>query len=100
MNVDGAGHDDLVRNVVCLVRSTARRRIDDASVADEDIADGISTVFRIDYTSTGKARQHGRAVGSAVLMLPRTLDTDIALLGLLALTAESVAVARRCSTAS
>src|SRR5262245_45316001 len=85
---------------MCLVRNPSGRRIDDASVADEDIPDRIPTVVRIDYASTGKTDQHGRAAGSAAVILPITLATDIAALGLVALAAASVAVAARCSTAS
>src|SRR5262245_20863740 len=85
---------------MCLVRRAGRRRIDYASVTNENIPDGIATVLRIDHASACETGQHGLAAGNAARILPITIATDIAVLGFLALTAESDAVDARCSTAS
>ena len=81
MDVDGARHDDLVGNVITLIDRAASRRVHDAAIADENVANRVAPIGRIDHMTAGKTGQHGCAAGSFVMILSRTLATDAAASG-------------------
>ena len=76
MDVDSARHDDLVGNVIGLVDRATGRRVHNEAVADEKVSNFVATIGRIDNVTAGKTDQHGRATGSFVMILPRTLATE------------------------
>ncbi len=66
VHVDGAGHDDLAGDVVDLVRRAAFRRGDDAAVLDEEIADAVAVVGRIDDAAASQLDEHQAALLSSI----------------------------------
>src|SRR5690242_6696321 len=76
MDVDGARHDDLVGNIIGLVDYAAGGRFHDAAIANEDVANCVAPIGRIDYMTAGKTGQHGRAAGSFAMIWSRILATD------------------------
>ena len=64
VNVDPAGHDDLAADVVGRVGPhLARRRRDDAAIADPDVAGAVPLIDGVDHVSAGKTRQHVQLPG-------------------------------------
>ena len=81
VDVDGARHDDLVGNVITFIDCAASRRVHDAAIADENVANRVAPIGRIDHVTAGKTGQHGCAADSFVMILSRTLATDAAASG-------------------
>jgi hypothetical protein len=103
MNVDRARHHDLAGGIVGVVGpGIAGRRIDDAPVAEPDIADAVPPVGGIDDAAALDPRQHGDAPanGSAAAICEMASATEIVLLGAVATTGTSVPLSGQCSTAS
>src|SRR5215831_19433201 len=101
MHVDRARHHDLAGRVIGRVRDgAARRRLDDAPIADPDVADSIAAMRRIDHAAAGDARPHRATSGSAAAIFATTSATDIASLGRVAPAETSVPSGGWCCTPS
>ena len=61
MHIDGAGHDDLARDVMNFVGLASVRLFDDAPVFQVEISDGIAIVRGIDDTAALKLYEHQAA---------------------------------------
>src|SRR6516225_7909795 len=102
VNIDTARHHDFARNVIgCVGPDTVQRRVDDATVADPNVAYSVAAIRWIDDPSSGQAHQHDQVPARNVVAIwTRTCATETAWLGFAAALKASPPIAAEYSIAS
>src|SRR5262245_30918001 len=96
VNIDGPRHHDLAGHIVTRIGPQATGWcLDNAIVANPDVADTIPAISRVDHPPSHEAEQHDQPPtgGSADAISKRTFATGMAWLGFVAATNANVFMA-------